>query len=58
MEGSREQYGKGQLTPKATSRVTWKPTVEAFLQYTHIRKNYTQSHQVMWGWAMYQLDIF
>ena len=41
MEGSREQYGKGQLTPKATSRVTWKPTVEAFLQYTNIRKNYT-----------------
>lgn len=30
MEGSREQYGKGQLTPKATSRVTRKPTVEAF----------------------------
>lgn len=40
MERSRWEYGEGQLTPKATSRIIWKPTVEAFIQYTHIRKNY------------------
>lgn len=58
MEGSRREYGEGQLTSKAPSRVTWNPTVEAFLQYTHIRKNYKYSHQITLGWAMHQLDIF
>lgn len=44
MEGSREQYGKGQLTPKATSRVTRKPTVEAFFTiYTYKKELYIES---------------
>lgn len=40
---SWEQYGEGQLTPKAKSRVTWKPTVEAFFTiYTYKKELYIE----------------